>query len=368
MRLTTDMCKPAVMAFYLPQFHTIPENDKWWGAGFTEWTNVKKAQSLFTRHYQPRAPLNQNYYCLDNRDALVWQSELMGQYGIDGMCFYHYWFNGKQLLQTPLSILLANPDIKMPFCLSWANEPWTRAWDGGDKEVLMPQEYGNQADWQAHFDYLITAFQDPRYIRVDGKPMFIIYRAASIPCLAEMLAYWRTLAVEQGLAGIHFVMMNTVFNDPSSHMGFDAELDFEPMYTIGHDLNWFHRYFRSLSIRGRHILNRLFKSRKQPEDQISYRTIWRRILARPLRRDRYAGAFVDWDNTPRKAERGLVMHGACPASFSHYFTKQYQRCCQQHIPFLFINAWNEWAEGTYLEPDSQYKYGYLEAIKKAKDL
>lgn len=362
------MCKPAVMAFYLPQFHTIPENDKWWGNGFTEWTNVKKAQPLFTGHYQPRVPLNNHYYCLDNRDTLLWQAELMSRYGVDGMCFYHYWFSGKQLLQTPINILLANSDINMPFCLSWANEPWTRAWDGGDKEVLMAQDYGDKSDWQAHFDYLIKVFQDPRYIRVNGKPMFIIYRAASIPCLAEMLDYWRTLALAHGLIGIHFVMMNTVFNDPSSRIGFDAELDFEPMHTIGHDLKGIVRYWRSLSIRGRRFLNRFWPTRKQPEDQISYQTIWQRILARPLRPGRYAGAFVDWDNTPRKAERGLVMHGASPESFSYYFTKQYQRCRQQHIPFLFINAWNEWAEGTYLEPDSRHGYGYLEAIKQAKGL
>ena len=362
------MSKPAVMAFYLPQFHTIPENDKWWGEGFTEWTNVKKAKPLFPSHNQPRVPYGANYYRLDDVDTLRWQAGLMNQYGIDGMCFYHYWFNGKQLLQTPLSLLLANPDINMPFCLSWANEPWTRAWDGGDKEVLMAQAYGDKSDWHSHFDYLLRAFQDPRYIRVDGKPMFIIYRAASIPCLSEMLAYWRALALECGLPGIHFVKMNTVFHDPYCSMGFDAELDFEPMHTIGHDLQGVSRYLRSLSIRGRRILNRFSSASKQPEDQISYRDIWQRILARPLGESRYVGGFVDWDNTPRKAERGLVMHGASPERFSYYFSKQYQRCCQAHIPFLFINAWNEWAEGTYLEPDTRHGYGYLEAIKRAKDL
>ena len=357
-----------IIAFYLPQFHTIPENDAWWGKGFTEWTNVKKATPLFTGHHQPRVPLDDNYYRLDNVETLRWQADLMNQYVVDGMCFYHYWFNGKQLLETPLGLLLQHADINMPFCLSWANEPWTRAWDGGDKEILMAQEYGDMSDWHTHFNYLINAFQDPRYIRVDGKPMFIIYRAASIPCLSEMLDYWRSLALECGLPGIHFVKMNTVFHDPYSSMGFDAELDFEPMHTIGHDLQRGERYLRSLSIRGRRVLNRFFSASKQPEDQISYQNIWRRILERPLSESRYAGGFVDWDNTPRKAERGLVMHGASPESFSYYFSKQYQRCCDAQIPFLFINAWNEWAEGTYLEPDSRHGYGYLEAIKRAKDV
>lgn len=357
-----------ILAFYLPQFHPIPENDKWWGAGFTEWTNVKKASALFKNHNQPRVPYNKNYYLLNEKNTLMWQADAMLNYGVDGMCFYHYWFNGKQLLQTPLSILLANSDINMPFCLSWANEPWTRAWDGGDKEVLMAQEYGDEADWKTHFEYLLTAFRDPRYILVDGKPMFIIYRAANISCLAPMLAYWRVLAVEQGLPGIHFVMMNTVFKDPYTSKGFDAELDFEPMYTIGHHLQGIPRYLRSLAIRGRRFLNHCVLSQKQPEDQISYRTIWKRILARPLRQGCYAGAFVDWDNTPRKAERGLVMHGVSPEEFAKFFLQQYQRCCQKNIPFLFINAWNEWAEGTYLEPDSQHGYGYLDVIKRAKGL
>lgn len=157
----------------------------------------------------------------------------MNSYGVDGMCFYHYWFNGKQLLQKPLSILLNNKDIKMPFCLSWANEPWTRAWDGGDKEILMPQEYGNIKDWGLHFDYLITAFQDDRYILVDGKPLLIIYRPGSIPCFDEMIEFWRKRCQERGFKGLHVVVSNTVFKDESRYTNYDAQLDFEPMCTIG---------------------------------------------------------------------------------------------------------------------------------------
>lgn len=355
-----------VISFYLPQFHAIPENDAWWGPGFTEWTNVKKAKSLFSGHHQPRVPLNDNYYRLDQVETLRWQAQLMQEYAIDGLCFYHYWFNGQQLLQKPLELLLANPDIPMPFCLSWANEPWTRAWDGGDKEVLMPQHYGEEADWIAHFTYLKQAFIDPRYLTVDGKPMLIIYRAASIPCLNDMLACWQQQALAAGLPGLHLVMMNTVFKDPYVASGIAASLDFEPMHTLGHHLKGVPRYWRSLRIRGRRLFNGCFPGHQRPEDQVSYAKIWRRILARPLRADNYPGAFVDWDNTPRKAGRGLVVHGATPAAFSHFFQQQYRRCVQQKVPFMFINAWNEWAEGTYLEPDARHGDAYLAAIRHAK--
>lgn len=357
-----------VIAFYLPQFHTIPENDKWWGEGFTEWTNVKKAKPLFRQHNQPRIPYNNNYYLLDKKSSIQWQADVMNEYGVDGLCFYHYWFSGKKLLHTPLDLLLSNPEIKMPFCLSWANEPWTRAWDGGDKEVLMPQSYGGEPEWKSHFDFLLGAFKDPRYICVDNKPVFLIYRAASIPMLDAMLEYWRKLALDNGLEGIHFVMMNTVFKDSRDAHCFDATVDFEPMYTIGHHLSKMTRYRRSISIRIRRMMNRVISQRRSPEDQISYKYIWNRILKRPLLDHCYAGAFVDWDNTPRKAERGLVMHGAGPEQFGYYFKKQYRRCCDNNVPFIFINAWNEWAEGTYLEPDARHGYKYLEAIKKAKEL
>lgn len=359
--------KTKILSFYLPQYHQIPENDEWWGEGFTEWTNVRKAQSFFKGHHQPRIPKDNNYYMLDDPNSLRWQADLMAKYSVDGMCFYHYWFNGKQLLQKPLEILLENQDIDMPFCLSWANEPWTRAWDGGEKEVIMPQAYGEESDWISHFNYLYKAFKDDRYIRVNGKPMILIYRAASIPCLDDMLACWNRLAVEKGLSGLHLVSMNTSFKDPFEVNGFDATVDFEPMHTIGHHLKGYIRYKRGLSIRFRHLLNRILRTPYIIEDQISYSTIWEDILSRQLTKNNYAGAFVDWDNTARKAERGLIMHGASPKAFHHYLSKQYIRCVQQDVPFIFVNAWNEWAEGTYLEPDSYNRYGYLEAIKRIKN-
>lgn len=355
-----------IISFYLPQFHPIPENDKWWGKGFTEWTNVKSATPLFFGHNQPRIPHDLNYYSLLEADTLRWQAKLMNEYGVDGMCFYHYWFNGKQLLESPISILLNNDDIEMPFCLSWANEPWTRAWDGENKEILMPQEYGNEVEWQQHFEYLVKAFNDIRYLRHEGKPIFIIYRSASIPDVDLMLKFWDDLARSYGFPGIHFIKMNTSFKDSTLDEKFDASIDFEPMYTVGHQLKGYRRYIRSLSVRLKRAINKtsLFNIL---EDKISYDYIWSNILSRPLKENVYPGAFVDWDNTPRKSERGLVMIGGSPDKFAKYISAQYLRCKQANLPYMFINAWNEWAEGTYLEPDTTNGYSYLEAIKIAKE-
>lgn len=197
--------KTKVIPFYLPQFHTIPENDEWWGKGFTEWTNVKSAKAYRKDQSQPRIPLNNNYYDLSKIETLKWQANLARKYGIYGFCFYHYWFNGKLLLEKPSQNLLANKDIELRFCFSWANEPWARTWDGKNREVLMPQEYGGENEWKKHFEYLLPFFKDNRYIRVNGKPMFLIYKSASIAKCEDMMLYWQKLAKDAGLTGIHFV-------------------------------------------------------------------------------------------------------------------------------------------------------------------
>ena len=170
-----------IIAFYLPQFHRVPENDKWWGEGFTEWTNTSRAKPLFVGHRQPRIPQNENYYDLLNPEVQEWQANLARKFGIFGFCYYHYWFNGKRLLEKPLETVLSTGKPDFPFCLSWANEPWTKTWEGNDKEVLMAQTYGDEADWLEHINYLLKCFKDDRYIKVDGCPQFLIYRPGSIP-------------------------------------------------------------------------------------------------------------------------------------------------------------------------------------------
>ncbi len=179
-----------IIAFYLPQFHNIPENDEWWGNGFTEWTNVKKAKPLYEGHMQPRVPLGGNYYNLLDDNVKIWQADLAKKYGVYGFCYYHYWFNGKMLLEKPMEQMLANKEVDIPFCICWANEPWTKAWVGDERKLLIAQEYGQEEEWKQHFMYLLPFFKDERYITKDGKPLFVFYRPDIVPCMKEMIETW----------------------------------------------------------------------------------------------------------------------------------------------------------------------------------
>ncbi|QUG87016.1 glycoside hydrolase family 99-like domain-containing protein [Bacillus nitratireducens] len=344
-----------VIAFYLPQFHRIPENDKWWGKGFTEWTNTRKASSRFTQHYQPREPYQSYYYDLSDSSARKWQAELAKQYGIYGFCYYHYWFKGKQLLETPFNEVLRTGEPDLPFCLSWANEPWTRRWDGLSGHVLMPQDYGDEQDWKLHFDYLLKAFKDERYIRIDNKPVFIIYQPGGIPQCEAMLQYWNQLAIANGLDGIYFVETLNGFPIPNVK-GFDASVEFEPHYT------WIHGGCQDI-----------WKVIKDYQEQdiwvIDYDKLYTSLLSRnPPKTNKQVipGAFVDWDNTPRLGNNALIFQSASPEKFTNYLSQQILRArTLYNSDFVFINAWNEWGEGAYLEPDSRYGFQYLEAVKKA---
>lgn len=345
--------KLKLIAFYLPQFHEIPENNLWWGQGFTEWTNTKKAQTLFHGHYQPREPFQDYYYDLTDATARKWQAEIAKKYGIYGFCYYHYWFKGKRLLEKPFNEVLRTGEPDFPFCLSWANEPWSRRWDGTNYDVLMPQDYGDEKDWKEHFDFLLTAFKDPRYIRVDNKPMFIIYRSGSIPKCQEMLLYWQNLAKQNGLEGIYFVQTLNVFKNPQV-TGFDACVEFEPSYTL------------TLTNFGSN-LERAVDGYHQKFNVMDYDKFWSNIIERTenKRIKTFLGAFVDWDNSARTGNRGLIFNGSTPEKFHYYLNQQIKKAVNRNSEFLFINAWNEWAEGTYLEPDKKYGFQYLEAVKRA---
>lgn len=343
-----------LIALLLPQFHRIPENDRWWGEGFTEWTNVKKAAPLYPGHAQPRVPWSRNYYDLSDPGARSRQAELAAKYGIYGFCYYHYWFKGKRLLETPLQQILRLRQPRFPFCLSWANEPWTRRWDGGDNELLMPQEYGGEEDWETHFLSLLDAFKDERYIRVEGRPVFVIYRPGSIPRCEDMLELWNRLAVRHRLGGMYFI--RTLGGFPiAAQSGFDASMEFEPHYTFAHSGS--ERLWQPLRLNGQEHLT------------FDYDHVWQLILARSPRRSGeqiIPGAYVDWDNTPRLGSRGLSCIGSSPAKFAWYMTRQIERARELYnSEFLFINAWNEWAEGAYLEPDERHGYAYLEAVRSA---
>ncbi|TCP69308.1 glycosyltransferase WbsX family protein [Baia soyae] len=353
--------EPKVIALYLPQFHRVIENDKWWGEGFTEWTNTRKATPLFPGHYQPREPLHDFYYDLTDPDARKWQADIAKEHGVFGFCYYHYWFKGKMLLETPLNEVLRLGEPDFPFCLSWANETWSRRWNGADQDILMAQEYGDEEDWKEHFDYLVQAFKDPRYICIDQKPLFTIYRAGDIPRYREMLSYWTDLAKQHGFEGIYFV--ETVSGRPPFKEldGFDATFEFEPTYTLAWDR-----------------ANRSEIVRQVPSDQnpnksfrlYDYDGMWERILKRnPDRGEKKTilGAFVDWDNSARVGERAsaFTISDSTPEKFGNHMAEQLERAEQMRSPFVFVNAWNEWAEGTYLEPDKKHGLRYLEELKRA---
>jgi lipopolysaccharide biosynthesis protein len=358
-----------VIAFYLPQFHPIPENDRWWGAGFTEWTKTRGATPLFPGHYEPREPLGDHYYNLLDEKARAWQADLARSYGIYGFCYYHYWFRGHRLLEKPFAEVLRTGQPDFPFCLSWANESWSRVWNGRRWDILMPQDYGEAGDWRRHFEELLPAFEDPRYIRIDGKPLFIIYRPSHIPRCTEMLELWRTLARESGLEGLQLLHVLNTF-EPRRVPGFAGTIDLEPMYTISHRMprlwRW-RRYLRATMLR---LTRRRADTPGSPfMDLIDYDETWEKILDRPRRPGpelTIPGAFADWDNTPRRGNRGTVFVGATPEKFERYLTRQLARARQiEGSGYLFVNAWNEWAEGAYLEPDKRFGLEYLEAVRRA---
>lgn len=356
------MQKTKVLAFHLPQFHAIRENNEWWGEGFTEWTNVRKARPLFPGHNQPRVPLADKFYDLLDPEVHQWQAKLAKDHGIAGFCYYHYWFNGKMLLEKPVEMILERGTPDFPFCLAWANEPWTRVWDGGSRNVLMPQEYGQEADWERHFNYLLPAFRDPRYIKVDGKPMFLIYRTQSIERFADMVTYWRRRATECGFPGLHLVSMLTVFEPDRRPNQCEAFVEFEPMCSV--------MRLPALTRRWEQVVNRVTRlqwqhlgSASRAAHSLDYRSLWKHVASKPVLPNHYPGAFVDWDNTPRKGMKGsLVLRNYDQKAFNAGFRTVFDKASQAGAPFMFINAWNEWAEGTYLEPDTKRGLACLEAI------
>jgi lipopolysaccharide biosynthesis protein len=351
-----------ILALYLPQFHQTVENDKWWGTGFTEWTNTKKAKKLFRSHYQPRTPLNHNYYDLSDPSVLEKQSKMAQQYGIYGFCYYHYWFNGVKMLQKPLEQMLENPGVTIPFCFSWANDTWTKTWDNNENEILLKQEYGVEENWQKHLDYLLPFFKDERYIRLANRPVFFIYRTSGFNRMNEMIIYWDQQLKQQGFDGIHIVETLNTFQQHPFCENSKAVFEFEPMFTLRNRINMRNKIIGKIK--------QIFKVEILYRYEYDY--VWKNILKYVMDRsykdkDVYRGAFVDWDNTARKGKNGMVIVNASPSKFSSYFSKLLKISNKHESEFLIINAWNEWAEGAYLEPDEKYRFDYLEAVSESVD-
>ena len=345
-----EMFPARLIAFYLPQFHPIPENNAWWGEGFTEWSNVTRAQPLFPGHYQPHQPADLGYYDLRLAETREEQAALARDHGIHGFCYYHYWFDGKMLLERPFHDVLASGKPDFPFCLCWANEPWSRRWDGRPTDVLQPQTYSADDDL-AHIRWLLPALADRRAIQVDGKPLLLIYQGRDLPEPARTVATWRQEVERAGLAGLYLLAVETGWDAgwDATQTGFDAKVLFQPQF----------------SLLG--TVPRLPVERKRLR-VFDYQKAWP-VLANPepVSYLRYDTVFPSWDNTARRGEEGWVVHNASPEAFEQWLRLALERTLERPPDrrIVFLNAWNEWAEGCHLEPDRKYGRAYLAATRRA---
>jgi hypothetical protein len=350
------------IAFYLPQFHPIPENDAQWGEGFTEWTNVKKARPLYPGHYQPFVPAQLGYYDLRDAAARQAQAHLARQYGIEGFCYWHYWFAGKRVLDLPFNQVLASGQPDFPFCLCWANHSWTATWVGDTKKVLMEQTYPGLADFTNHFYALLPAFTDRRYIRVAGKLLFGVFNPRGLETNL-FTNTWRALAQKEGLGDFHFFGMG-IRTPEMNRLGFDAYTSSAP-----HDLinqlrpTFFDKI--SYKLAGKNFAQLQAKWLHRPT-RYAYSKIVSVAFSKQFEEHEYPVAAPNWDHSPRSKNRAIVFDNPDPKHFGamlrHYAAALQNRPYQKRI--LLLKAWNEWAEGNFLEPEARYGLGYLEEIKK----
>ena len=345
-----------LIAFYLPQFHPIPENDEWWGRGFTEWRSVAAADPLFPGHYQPHVPGELGFYDLRLAETRAAQADLAAGHGIHGFCYYHYWFRGKQLLELPFREVLESDQPRLPFALCWANDPWSRRWDGREEELLMPQDYSADDDL-AHIRSLLPALADKRAIRIEGRPIFLVYRGQHLPDPQRTTDVWRSEVASAGLPGIYLIAVETAWDLgwDATRVGFDAKVLFQPQF--GWLMTDAARQGAAVRIDGRRSL--------QVYDYSRVRDLTETIP--PVSYRRYESVFPAWDNTPRVGERAVVMQGSTPHAYGEWLRRAVERARRQppEHRVVFINAWNEWAEGCHLEPDRQHGRAYLEATRSA---
>ena len=345
-----------ILAFYLPQFHPIAENNEWWGEGFTEWTNVSNGRPNFVGHYQPHIPRDLGFYDLRRTDVFREQAELAKKFGIHGFCFYWYWFNGRQLLEKPLYNFLNDKSIDLPFCLCWANENWTRTWDGRDKEILLKQEYLDEQLENDFLNKILPFFSDDRYIKVDGKPVLLIYRVDLIPRIKMIVQKWRERVLKETGKGIYLACVYSFNISDHNQYGVDAGVEFPPHAHFKSEdrLNRFMEItnsdFKGSIFDYRGAVIRSLNTSSYGEDETVFRT-----------------AIPGWDNTARRQNTSYIMHNSSPALFQHWLKELIVRVNgTRDSEFIFINAWNEWGEGCHLEPDQRYKSEYLQAVRAAK--
>lgn len=362
--------KTKLIAWYLPQYHSIPENDLFWGAGFTDWVTVKNARPLYNGHLQPKVPLNHNYYDLSIKEDVAWQARLAKNNGIYGFGIYHYWFNNeKNLLTRPLEIIYDNNDIDINYFLAWDNASWIRSWSAingnawapiadkkgeerKEKGILIPYILGEKPDWENHYNHIHQYFTDKRYIKIDNKPIFVILQFDE--GIKKMCKYWDFLAQNDGFNGIYFIFKNRRWFNWDKYA---VRFNYEPHYNGWmNPTMWERRLEKIKKILHIPLGNNIY----------NYDTIWERILenAEKASQNELLGAFVNYDDSPRRSTKGKIVKGSSPEKFKKYLSKLIDISERQGKDFIFITAWNEWGEGAYLEPDANSMYDYLYAIKE----
>jgi lipopolysaccharide biosynthesis protein len=367
-----------IISFYLPQYHPIPENDLWWGKDFTEWVSVAAARPRFKGHNQPQIPADLGFYDLRLEETRIAQAKLAAEYGISGFCYYHYWFNGKMLLDLPFNEVLQSGKPDFPFCLCWANESWTRAWDGLEKEILIKQEYSAE-DRINHIKWLCKAFKDPRYIKVNNKPLLLIYRTDNLPDAEERIRIWRIIAREHGFKDLYLCSVRSNFNQMNEpeviKAGFDAVVEFQP-----HSKDFPRRslpVFFKLVVT--HYANKIIAALNlqshvpllNENNILRYGKLADKVMTKshPKNYVKFPCVTPSWDNSARKNAASIIQNDD-PRKFTEWLLNAFQRVDKysDEEKIVFINAWNEWAEGCHLEPDVKNGRIFLEAIKNAIDL
>ncbi|WP_432222938.1 glycosyltransferase WbsX family protein [Flavobacterium sp. TMP13] len=353
--------KARVIAFYLPQYHPIPENDVWWGKGFTEWTNVGKAKALFKGHYQPRVPADLGYYDLRVAETRKAQADMAREHGVEGFCYWHYWFgNGKRLIERPFNEVLSSGEPDYPFCLAWANETWKGFAHGmNNRNVLIEQFYPGIDDYTAHFYEVLPAFKDKRYIEIQGRPVFMIYKPLASSEVSIFIATWRKLAIENGLNGIYFIGHCNNLEITAKQL---LTLDLDAVNTVRLD-NYLVNY-RSFTEK---VISKVKKMFNGVPLTYSYKKMSKRFL-KP-EEDQLDNVFPSiipgWDHTARSGKEGLVITNSTPENFKVHVKQVIEMVSHKknENKIVFIKSWNEWAEGNYMEPDLKYGKKYLEALK-----
>ena len=364
-----------IIANYLPQFHQIPENDEWWGKGFTDWVTVKNAKSLYDGHIQPKTPLGNKYYSLDEIDSIKEQVELAKKYGVYGFAIYHYWFDSNtRLLTKPAELILENSDVDIHYLFLWDNSSWKRTWSNvknandwapqydqatsNDKKtgtgMLAEVIYGDKKEWKEHFEYLLPFFKDDRYIKIDGMPVFgFFHPQIDFSIIKDMADYWNELAISEGFPGMYCMTRDNYLN-----LNFRNKFRYSPFVPV--DLKSYFCYkFKDIMAR-----------KKDNIRFYDYDKSWSEIIRKAGKSEKNTllSGFVTFDDTPRRGKRGRVVIGASPEKFTKYLADLIKISKEQEKEYVFLTAWNEWGEGAYLEPDEENGYQYLEALKKAIEI